>query len=272
MDLAAQRVLVTGASSGIGRACAAAFAHEGARVALASRRADIQTAIADDLSSKDHGDGMRRVLPLTMDVTREQERRCGLEQIGKLWGGLDILLNNAGWAGFGPLEKQEAADIDRMILLNLLAPVALIQAVLPGMIERGGGVIVNVASILAYQPFPRMAVYGAAKAALLRLSQGLRLELRGTGVRVICICPASTNTPFFEHVSQTGTCAQRSPRTQLTPEAVAATVVRACRRRRCNRDIAVGGQAHFMDLLRRLSPRLADGLANAVARRTMPEL
>jgi short-subunit dehydrogenase len=157
---------------------------------------------------------------------------------------------------------------EKMAALNFLSPVALIQAVLPGMIERGRGQIVNVSSVVGYQPMPRMAVYSATKAALTALSTALRMELKGTGVDVLLIAPGSTRTEFFENAPQSDTQAVRFAETQYTPERVARAVVRASLRRRSEVTLSLEGM--LITWIRRASHSLADAIINQVAKRSMP--
>jgi len=254
-------VLITGASSGIGRACAVAYHRAGARVVVAARSADKLESLAESL-------GADRVLPVTMDATIEADRDRTLALTRERFGPVDVLVNNAGWASFGSVVHLPPEHYQRMIALNLSAPLALIQAVLPEMIQRGSGQIVNIASVVGHQVIPRMTVYSATKAALIALSTGLRMELRGTGVDVLVVSPGSTRTEFFTSAAAIDAQASRLATWQQTPERVARAVVRSSKTRR--REVILTAEGITIILIRRLSPRLADALINIVARRTMP--
>lgn len=260
-DLRDRVVLITGASSGIGRACAAAFHAAGAKVVLTARSAERLEQVGEAL-------GEERVLIVPGDIT-DASHRATLIQIGRAtFGRVDVLINNAGWASFGTVEKTPVEHIQAMLQLNFVAPIALIQAVLPEMRSRREGQIVNVASVVGHQPMPWMTVYSATKSALLALSTGLRLELRGTGVDVIAVAPSSTRTDFFQVAGTIDARATRVAETQYTPERVAAAIVRACRRRK--REIILSAEGKAISLIRRITRRGADRIMYEVAKRGMP--
>lgn len=260
-DLQDKTVLITGASSGIGRACAFEYHRAGSRVVATARSSDKLEALAEEL-------GGHRILPLTMDVTDAGQRDAALRKSRERFGSIDVLVNNAGWASFASVARLPVAHLDHMLALNFAGPVALIQAVLPEMLGRGSGQIVNVASVVGYQVIPNMTVYSATKAALIALSTGLRMELRKTGVDVLMIAPGSTRTAFFDSAESVDVKAVRFARTQYSPQRVARAIVRSSRRRREEVTLTIEGK--LITLIRRLSPRLADAIMFQVARRAMP--
>ncbi|HJU96469.1 MAG TPA: SDR family NAD(P)-dependent oxidoreductase [Jiangellaceae bacterium] len=182
-------VLITGASSGIGRACAEAFAKEGSRLVLAARRHERLEELADALSVP--------TLPVEVDV---RDRSAVDATIGGLppdWADVDVLVNNAGLAaGFGPLPDNEPDDWDRMIETNLTGLLNVTHAVLPRMLARGRGHIVNIGSIAGRDTYPNGAVYSATKAAVDRITTGLRMDVVGSGVKVSGIQPGLVETEF----------------------------------------------------------------------------
>lgn len=254
-------VLITGASSGIGRACAHTFHQAGSRVAVAARSIDKLEALADEL-------GEDRVLPIELDVTDVDQREVALRKIREEYGTIDVLINNAGWASFASILHTPDEHIDRMWQLNFAAPVALIQAVLPDMLKQGHGQIINISSVVGYQAIPRMGIYSATKSAINGLSTALRMELRGTGVDVLLIAPGSTKTDFFSSAALVDTKPSRLEQTQYSPQRVARAIVRASRRRKREMTLSVDGIA--ITIVRRLSRRLADWIMYHVARRAMP--
>ncbi|MEK6674465.1 MAG: SDR family oxidoreductase [Planctomycetota bacterium] len=260
-ELEGRVVLITGASGGIGRACAVEFHRNGAKVVAAARSGDRLAELQNELGSD-------RLEAVVMDVTDSEQRQAGLDRARQRFGFIDVLVNNAGWASFGSLLHLPAEHLDRMFALNLSAPVAMIQAVLPEMIERRSGQIVNISSVVGYQPLPRMAFYSATKAALNALSSALRMELRGSGVDVILIAPSSTNTGFFQAAEQTDTKAIRFEKGQHPPEQVARAVVRGCRNRR--KEVVLSLEGKLLTVIRRISHRLADSIIRRVADRSMP--
>ena len=255
-------VFITGASGGIGRACAVEYYRAGCRVVATARSYDKLVELSREL-------GEDRVFPIQLDVTDSAQREAALQKAREHFGGIDVLLNNAGWASFATVQKTPQAHVDRMLALNFAAPIAMTQAVLPEMIERGSGQIVNISSVVGHQAIPRMTVYSATKSALTAFSTGLRMELRGTGVDVLLISPGSTRTDFFDAAANVGVKASRLANTQYSPERVARAVVRSSRKRRREVTLTVDGKT--IVLIRRISHRLADAIMNLVAKHAMPE-
>lgn len=256
-------VWITGASSGIGRACAVAYYRAGARVVVSARSEAPLRELAEEL-------GVDRVAPLPLDVTDPEARRRGMAEARDRFGRVDVLVNNAGWAGFGSLLNQSDETIERMARLNVEAPIALTRLVLPDMIERGSGQIVNVASVVGYQAMPRMSFYGATKAALLSFSTGLRLEVERHGIDVLTVAPGSTRTDFFTHAQVANVRVVRPSLAQAAPERVAEAIVAASRRRR--REVVLGAAGKTLTLIRRCSHRGADALMTRLARYSMPSI
>ncbi len=184
---------ITGASSGIGAAFARQLAATGHNLILVARRQERLEALADELSTRHNV--TCQVLPA--DLTQSAD----LERIAARLAGPDapdLLINNAG---FGTTGHFADIDLDRqldMIQLHVIAPVRLCRAVLPDMIARRSGAIINVASIAAYWPLPENANYAASKMYLIVFSQALQSELRETGVRVQALCPGFTYTEFHD--------------------------------------------------------------------------
>jgi 3-hydroxy acid dehydrogenase/malonic semialdehyde reductase len=175
-------ILVTGASAGFGVAMARRFVRDGHRVIAAARRADKLQALRAEL-----GDS---VLPFPLDVT-DAEAVAGLP--GTLpdgWRAVDVLVNNAGMAlGMDPAQKARAADWDTMVAVNVSGVIRMTNALLPGMVERNRGHIINLSSTAATYPYPGGHVYGASKAFVTQFSLNLRADLVGTGVRVTDLEP-----------------------------------------------------------------------------------
>lgn len=182
-------VLITGASSGIGRACAETFAAQGTRLILAARRSDRLEELAGGLDVP--------TLPVELDV---RDRAAVEHVVGTLppeWADVDVLVNNAGLAaGLDPLQDGDPDDWDRMVDTNVKGLLYVTRAVLPGMIARGRGHVVNIGSIAGHETYPNGAVYCATKAAVDRITTGLRLDVLGTGIKVSTIDPGLVETEF----------------------------------------------------------------------------
>ena len=189
MRIEGKVVLITGASGGIGAACAAEFARAGARLALAAR-------FAEGLARHDPGGA----LLLPCDLTQDDARREIVSRTAAHFGPIDILINNAGVGAYGPSFAAPLAQTRRMFELNFLAPLALAQLVVPAMRARRSGMIVNVGSIGGKVTLPWMTLYSASKCALGGWTDGLRMELARDGVRTLLVCPGYVVTGFQAHV------------------------------------------------------------------------
>lgn len=255
-----RHVLVTGASSGIGRATSAAFCGAGARVSALARSEDKLNALAAEL-------GRDRVNPVVCDVTDADQRDVALSHARAAFGPIDVLINNAGWASFSSVTQTPGEHVERLLALNVAAPIYFIQAIAPEMVDRGSGQIVNISSVVGNQPIPGMSIYSATKAAVSSLSAGLRMELRGTGVDVILVAPGSTRSEFFDAAGRVDVQAVRFAKTQYSPERVARAVVRSCRKRR--REITLTADGKTITIIRRMSHRLADFIMYHVGKHSM---
>ncbi len=190
-----QVVFVTGASSGIGRACARAFAREGARLLMAARRLERLQELEAELLKL----GAGRVRIAALDVRSARDVFRTVDDLPEDWKPIEILVNNAGLSrGLDPLAQGKLEDWNEMIDTNVKGLLYVDRAVLPGMVERRQGTVIHIGSIAGHQPYPGGNVYCASKAAVRSLTQALRLDLAGTGVRVSTIDPGMVETEFSE--------------------------------------------------------------------------
>jgi len=186
-------VLVTGASAGIGEACARAFAAAGARLVLTARREERLRALADELRAE-HGTESHLV---ALDMRDREAVLSTLSSLPGAFAAVDVLVNNAG-LGRG-LDKVQTGDVDgwdEMVDTNVKGLLYATRAVTPGMVERGRGHVINIGSVAGHEVYPGGAVYCATKHAVGAITRGLRMDLLGTGVRVSTVDPGMVQTEF----------------------------------------------------------------------------
>jgi short-subunit dehydrogenase len=188
MRIEGKVALITGASEGIGAACAAEFARAGAQLSITARSED----------------GLRRAAPDALitpgDLTRDDTRQLVVERTLERFGRIDILVNNAGAGLYLPAWSAPVEEARRMFELNFFAPLELIRLVVPHMRQRRSGSIVNVGSVAGKATLPWLTLYSATKSALGSLTEGLRMELRGSGLHAMLVCPGYVVTGFQSHV------------------------------------------------------------------------
>jgi serine 3-dehydrogenase/3-hydroxy acid dehydrogenase/malonic semialdehyde reductase len=181
-------VFITGATAGFGAAMARIFAQNGHKVLISGRREDRLQALSAEL-----GDAVR---PIVLDVTDRASIQAALDGLPAEWRAIDVLINNAGLAlGVTPAHTSSLEDWDTMIATNVSGLVAMTRAILPGMVERNSGTVINIGSIAGSTPYPGGNVYGATKAFVNQFTQNLRADLAGTGVRCTNLAPACAAAP-----------------------------------------------------------------------------
>lgn len=238
--------LITGASSGIGEAMARQLAAEQQPLVLVARRADKLEALANELKQA-HG---LRVEVLAADLEVPGAAAKLVATVEALGLSVDTLINNAGFGINAEFAEMDAERVSAMLQLNVLALTELAHTVLPGMKSRLRGRILNVASVAAFQPCPRFAVYGASKAYVLSFTEALAAEVAKDGIKVTAVCPGATRTEFHDVAGNYGVLA-----TQLmdSAEDVARSGLSALNRGQ--RTIVTGIINKPLPFLVRLTPR-----------------
>jgi uncharacterized oxidoreductase len=193
MNLANQSILITGAGSGIGRATAVALARKGARLTLFGRR---QEPLEETARLIQEAGGEAKVV--TGDITDASARERAIQMATEHFGGLDVLINNAGNVRAGRLETTELEDIRAQIEVNLTGPILLTRAALPALRSSKDAAIVNVSSAIGLVGMPFYATYAATKAGIAHFGEALRRELFGEGIQVMTVYPGATDTPMMD--------------------------------------------------------------------------
>jgi 3-hydroxy acid dehydrogenase/malonic semialdehyde reductase len=194
IDIKNQIVLITGASSGIGAACAQGFAQAGAKLILAARRFERLEDLAASL-----GLAADRVHLIQLDVRDRSAVESAISNLPTSWSEIDILINNAGLSrGLDKLHQGDFQDWEEMIDTNIKGLLYLTRYVVPGMVNRGRGHVINIGSIAGHQTYPGGNVYCGTKAAVKAISEGLKQDLLGTPIRVTSVDPGMVETEFSQ--------------------------------------------------------------------------
>lgn len=238
--------LITGASSGIGAEFAAQLAGRGMHLILAARRKDKMTELATELNTR-HG---TRCHIVAIDLADPDASRRLFEEIRRLAVDVELLINNAGIGLIGQIETTSPEDVRQLLNLNLLTLADLTYRVLPGMLDRRHGAIINMSSQAAFQPVAFMATYAASTSFTLHFSEALWAEVRGRGVTVMALCPGVTRTDFFDKAGAPGWLEKHA---SVTPTKVVRKALRAMEKRR--QYVVPGWKNYLLTLLVRFMTR-----------------
>lgn len=254
MSLHGKTAVITGASSGIGKAAALEFARRGANVVVGARRLDLLETVAAQCRAL----GVNATAVAT-DVTKAND--CGrlIASVERV----DVLVNNAGFAIFDAIANAKPEDLYSMMETNYFGAVHCTQAVLPQMLARRDGTIVNVASIAGIMGFARMGGYGATKFAVIGFTEALRDEVLGSGVRVALVCPGTTDTEFFVKAERGKMPGASRLILAVKPERVARAICDAAEDGRYRRILPLLAATYMR--MKEISPRLAHFLMRRVS-------
>lgn len=249
MRISDSRILLTGATGGIGRALALELGRRGARLALAGRDEMVLARLAGELANAG-----RPATILSFDLAQPGSPAALVEHALKALGGIDVLINNAGRSHFGAFAGEDEAAILELIATNLTAPLLLSRALLPHWLERKSGHFVNIGSVFGAIGFPYHAVYSATKFGLRGFSEALRRELADSGVKVLYVAPRATATAMNGPAAR---ALMAETRTAVDkPEKVAASIADALADDR--KEVTLGDTERVFARLNALLPRIVD--------------
>ncbi len=252
-DLYGRRILITGASSGIGRALAEQFAPLGARLVLAARSEDKLRALADSLTSRDRE---RTVLIVPADITKEEDRQRLIEQTVEHLGGLDVLINNAGIASWAHFADSSEEILRQIMEVNFFAPAELIRKAIPVLVNGAAPAIVNVSSMCGRRAMPAWSEYSASKYALCGLTEALRGELARFDIDILLIIPGLTKSEFSQHFLRSEGKAKIEYDKGMEPADVAARIIRSLQKNKT--ETWIGSDTQWMLRVNRWLPRFVD--------------
>ena len=250
--IAGKVIIVTGASSGIGRAVALALAQERARMALVARREALLISLANEVRN---AGGIATVFPLDLRERAQVQKMVSLtlEQFGRI----DVLINNAGFGYLGTVEETPAAVVREIFDLNFEAPLFASQLVIPIMKGQGGGHIINISSVVGRRGLPLNGIYCATKFALQGISESLRLEVKDAGIEVSIVNPAATVSEFGDHVRRGRVKAKFKPTGAVqSAEEVAQSIVECIRRPKL--EVYPNRRSRLLTWASALSPAVVD--------------
>jgi short-subunit dehydrogenase len=248
------RILITGASSGIGRCLAEQAVAAGARVAVVSRSTDRLDQTTKALSATPGAD----VLPIVADITVEADRTRLLHTVAERFDGLDVLVNNAGVASFGHFANNSEEVLRQIMEVNFFAPSELIRQAIPILVQGRQPAIVNVASMCGRRGIPAWSEYSASKFALCGLTEALRGEMARFDIDVLLIVPGLTRTALKTNLLHNSGRMNIDFDRGQPPEAVAARILKSIRKNRT--ETVIGWEARWMLRVNRWLPRLLDRL------------
>jgi short-subunit dehydrogenase len=253
-------VAITGASAGIGRATAVRLARNGAALVLCARRADPLAATADDVRRAGG-----EALTVTADVTREADMAALVAAAVDRFGRLDVMMCNAGFGIYGPIDQIEPARMQQLLDVNYMGTYLAARAALPVFRRQQKGHLIIVSSIVGKRGVPFTAAYAATKFAQVGLAESLRAELRGSGIDVTIVYPISTRTEFFDVMTRISGFATRATGPQQDASAVAEAIARAIESPAA--EVFPYRTARLLGIVNAMAPQLTDRLVQRWGRK-----
>ena len=247
------RTIITGASSGIGRQIALELARQGARLVVTARRADRLKTLAEEIAAAGG-----RVETVAGDVSDPDVRRQTIDAAQSAYGGLDMLVNNAGIGAMGLFDSGQPETVRRVMEVNFFALGEMTRLALPLLKQGRRPIVVNVGSILGHRGVPHNSEYAASKFAVQGFSQSIRAEFHRLGIDVLVVSPGTTETEFFDRAIASNSRPAWPEHKPVPASAVARATVRAIRRG--DHEIVPNFLGKVVCLLERLAPRLVDRL------------
>lgn len=249
MNLDGARVVLTGAAGGIGYQTALTLSSKGASILLVDRNREMLDKLHNEIEQKNG-----KCFVMVADLTNAADRKKVSTEAAHSFGGVDILINNAGLLNFNAFATEDPAATERLLNVNITAPILLTQSILPAMLEQGSGQIVNIGSTFGSIGFAYFVSYSASKAAIRIFSESLRRELTGSGVTVTYIAPRATKTPL--NTSIVTRMNESLGISMDSPELVAENIVQAIESD--SKDVYLGFPESFFVRLNAIFPRLVD--------------
>jgi short-subunit dehydrogenase len=259
-ELRGIRILITGASSGIGRCLAEQAARQGVRLALVARSADRLKELSDRLASQGAD-----VLALPADVTQDTDRQHILSAVVERFDGLDVLINNAGVGSWGHFAEGTEDILRQVMEVNFFAPAELIRLAIPVLRKGHQPAVVNIASMCGRRGMPAWSEYSASKFALCGLTEALRGEMVRFAIDILLVVPGLTRSGLGQHLLRSTGRYPIDFDKGMSPEKVAAGILRALRKNRT--ETTLGWDARWMLRVNRFLPRLVDALLARQVRR-----
>lgn len=250
-------VIITGASSGIGKETALLFAKQGAKIVAAARSRDKLVELKKEIEASG---GSCSVVPT--DVAREEEVKNLIQQTVETYKKIDILINNAGQGYFNYTTETSIEDYRRIMEVNFYGAVFACKEVLPIMTEQKEGAIINVASVAGKRSFERMSAYCASKFALVGFTEALYYEVVDKGIKVVAVCPPAIDTPFFDNAGYHDFRETHKGLSLLSPQEVAQQIYKSIHAKK--REVVIGARAKVINTIHAVSPELMEGITKVL--------